>query len=425
MTAKIIKRNENTFLVQIEVPYSISMLDGEELLQKALNEAGSLATGELLVKFDSDGSPIMVGDKKWTSKGKIPQTYQTPYGEARIERHVYQSSSGGRGYCPSDKDARIIITSTPKFAKMLTSKYSADGASRVLKDLEENHGRKISKLLLQNVSEAVGAVAMAKEEDWNYELPKMERPVRTVSIGLDGTCMLMTDQGWREAMVGTIGLYNYKGERQHTIYTAATPEYGKEKFLANLKNEVQAIKEKFPKATYIGLADGARENWEFLGEHSDHQILDFYHATGYLGKAAGVMFKDEFQRESWMEIACHNLKHNKGGAARLLTEVQNFGDENKLKEAEKGQIESMLTYFENNKPRMKYSDHVGNNWPIGSGITEAACKVIVKQRLCNSGMRWKDKGASVVLSLRCLNQTENRWGQFWNKIDRYGFPVAA
>jgi hypothetical protein len=127
MTAKIIKKSDNTFLVQIEVPYSKSMLDGEELLQKALNEAGSLATGELLVKFDSDGSPIIIGDKKWTSKGKIPQTYQTPYGEARVERHVYQNSAGGRGYCPSDRDARIIITSTPKFAKMLTSKYSADG----------------------------------------------------------------------------------------------------------------------------------------------------------------------------------------------------------------------------------------------------------------------------------------------------------
>lgn len=74
---------------------------------------------------------------------------------------------------------------------------------------------------------------------------------------------------------------------------------------------------------------------------------------------------------------------------------------------------------------MNYSQNVSNNLPIGSGVTEAACKVIVKQRLCNSGMKWKAKGASVVLSLRCLTYTENRWEQFWNKIDQYGFPVAA
>jgi len=31
---------------------------------------------------------------------------------------------------------------------------------------------------------------------------------------------------------------------------------------------------------------------------------------------------------------------------------------------------------------------------IGSGVTEAACKTIVKQRLCQSGMKWLELGAS-------------------------------
>ncbi len=44
----------------------------------------------------------------------------------------------------------------------------------------------------------------------------------------------------------------------------------------------------------------------------------------------------------------------------------------------------------------------GEEEPIGSGVTEAACKVIVKQRLCCSGMKWKESGAAAVLSLRCL-----------------------
>jgi hypothetical protein len=44
----------------------------------------------------------------------------------------------------------------------------------------------------------------------------------------------------------------------------------------------------------------------------------------------------------------------------------------------------------------------------------------VKQRLCGSGMRWKNKGAKVVLSLRALVQTTNRWQQFWEKIIQFG-----
>ena len=40
-------------------------------------------------------------------------------------------------------------------------------------------------------------------------------------------------------------------------------------------------------------------------------------------------------------------------------------------------------------------------------------------------MKWKGSGAAAVLSLRCLNYTTGRWDQFWAKIDRWGFPVAA
>ena len=72
-----------------------------------------------------------------------------------------------------------------------------------------------------------------------------------------------------------------------------------------------------------------------------------------------------------------------------------------------------------------FSQRVAAHEPIGSGVTEAACKVIVKQRLCGSGMKWKEAGAAAVLSLRCLSYTRERWGQFWSKIDRWGFPVAA
>ena len=69
---------------------------------------------------------------------------------------------------------------------------------------------------------------------------------------------------------------------------------------------------------------------------------------------------------------------------------------------------------------MDYAMHTEKNLTIGSGVTEAACKMLVKQRLCDSGMRWKDQGAKVILSLRALVQSKWRWQQFWDKIDQYG-----
>jgi hypothetical protein len=90
-------------------------------------------------------------------------------------------------------------------------------------------------------------------------------------------------------------------------------------------------------------------------------------------------------------------------------------------------VEKAITYFgnQNKKGRMDYATWVEENLPIGSGVTEAACQVLVKQRLCGSGMRWKEPGAAAVLSVRCLTHTTERWSQFWSKIDQYGFPVAA
>jgi len=72
---------------------------------------------------------------------------------------------------------------------------------------------------------------------------------------------------------------------------------------------------------------------------------------------------------------------------------------------------------------MDYAAHIENNLPIGSGVTEAACKTLVKQRLCSSGMRWKDKGAKVIVSLRALVQSKGRWQQFWANIDQHGAQI--
>jgi hypothetical protein len=42
--------------------------------------------------------------------------------------------------------------------------------------------------------------------------------------------MLICDQKWREAMTGSLSLYDKHGERLHTIYVGAAPEYGKKTF---------------------------------------------------------------------------------------------------------------------------------------------------------------------------------------------------
>ena len=425
MTATIINETTDSLTLQVVIKFNRSMLEAEKAICDALNEAGTLATANFLKRFDTDGSPIVIGQTKLTSKGTVDKEYQTPYGATSVARHVYQSARGGKTFCPLDREARIVTSATPRFAMQLSHKYAEGSAVRVVEDLQLNHNRAVAKAYVQTVAAAVAAVAMVKEEQWSYQVPELAADVATMGIGIDGTCLLMCQDGWREAMVGTISLYDKAGERLHTTYIGATPEYGKKTFFQRMSAEIAKVSAAFPTAMKVGVADGAQTNWPFLTGQTERQILDFYHAAEYLTDVADAQFaRDPRVRKQWLDDACTSLKHDPQGPQDLMAQMQGFLTGH-LPPGPRRKIKAALTYFQNQQPLMNYALHLEQNLPLGSGVTEAACKTIVKQRLCCSGMKWKEAGAAIVLSLRTLVHSRGRWEQFWSKIDQYGFPVAA
>ena len=162
-------------------------------------------------------------------------------------------------------------------------------------------------------------------------------------------------------MVGTIGFYDRDGERQHTIYLAATPEYGKATFLDRLERESGG--RAAYQASYVGLADGAKGNWEFLGRHTAVQVIDFWHAAEYLSDAADALFaREPGAKRPWLESSCHRLKHEPGAARQLIRDLKRLA-------AEKGvapdhpEVEAAITYFTNQSKagRMDYAPLVESN----------------------------------------------------------------
>jgi len=122
MSATIIKSGKKGITIQVFIPVpegkeNMSMLEREELIQQGINQAGQLATEYSLSQFDTDGTPITVKGKKHTSKGQVSKSYQTPYGEVVLCRHVYQTNAGGCTFCPLDNDARIITGATAQISK--------------------------------------------------------------------------------------------------------------------------------------------------------------------------------------------------------------------------------------------------------------------------------------------------------------------
>jgi hypothetical protein len=158
----VVRRSSEEVTVEVTVRLGGSLLDMEGAIQEANNALGRCATEEALERFDTDGSPIRVGEIKLTARGRDPKEYQTPYGPVPVERYVYQGSRGGRIDCPLEHRARIVRGATPLFASQISLKYAQLNVRAVLADLEQNHGRKVAASYIQNVAERVGTIAAAK-----------------------------------------------------------------------------------------------------------------------------------------------------------------------------------------------------------------------------------------------------------------------
>lgn len=111
-----------------------------------------------------------------------------------------------------------------------------------------------------------------------------------------------------------------------------------------------------------------------------------WHSTDYLADAAETIFngKEEHkQRTEWFRQRCHEPKHIRGAAGRLLTALTKTVNDKYTKNRQ-DILQKAIAYFSNQAIRMDCAPLVKQALPIGSGVTEAACKMIVKQRLCQS-----------------------------------------
>ena len=140
-----------------------------------------------------------------------------------------------------------------------------------------------------------------------------------------------------------------------------------------------------------------------------------------MGKTAPAFGKTRAQQQAWLQETLHELKHERDGAIKLRRKLTD------ALEAEdwSGEVRSALVdaerYVSNNLGRMDYAVNRALELPIGSGVIEAACKHVVKQRVACSGMKWKRKGLQAVLTLRSLYQSTGRWEQFWGKVQVLGW----
>ena len=170
----------------------------------------------------------------------------------------------------------------------------------------------------------------------------------------------------------------------------------------------------------IAVTDGGNGLEEALQRHlADNltTILDWYHAAEHICDFAKVWHaRDEEACTQWQHEA-KGILYEQGGAA-LLAHLQALELPPRTSAEVHEELRKLIGYFENNRHRIDYPTYRKKGWDIGSGPTEAGCKII-GERLKGSGMRWVEEGAATVAALRALYVSGgNLWDGFWSQPHR-------
>jgi hypothetical protein len=403
--------------------------------------------GDELARYDVDNKEVEVGGERYRQVMSSGKNYLTTAGEVRVERHLYRRVGDleERCICPMDYRAGIIGGyATPRAARQM-SWVTAHLPPRTAAELfEEIGGMKPSHTTIDQQPKLVSDHWETNRLTWENALRQAEEipaAATTLTVSLDGVMAPINQedgtkkaaapgkqasgpQGFREIGCGSVSLHDQTGERLQTVRYGRMPEHKKATLRQQLTAECQHLLRQAPHLRVVKLADGARDNWDYLSTLDlglpaaaieQIEIVDFCHAADHLKRGCeAIWFRHPDQCQAEFESLRLALKEEAGGVDKVRDTFKT--QLASLPSKDKKALQTELTYFDNQRHRMDYATYIQQGLPIASGVIEATCKTLVTQRMKCSGMRWSSPGGQAVLTLRALVQS-GRWQQAWRLIE--------
>ena len=418
-------------------------------LQDATLSAAQAGYQVFLESYDTQKPVLQKEDTPYRRKMQSPKHILTVFGPITLHRSLYQADRGGKTYAPLDEMwgmADEYATPEVREACLFTLAHvTAQETAAILKKCACFHP---SATAIQHMAEKAGTFVEAHEEELSCAVRKEEEaPLETQAlvVSMDGVNVLLNEPGprqgrpkerpssskreektsYRNAMVGSLSFYGEVPPEEHTHkrleshYIATMPEKKAPTFKQRLEDEVKHAESLLdPDITKMFLCDGHKGIWTYADSNPlyDDYVkgVDFYHTSEHLSRAAEALFgKSSPEGTAWYESWYDALLESDDAAYALIRSIDYHRKTRKLTKRRKKEIRRERTFFLRNKHRMKYAEFLRQGLPIGSGPVEAACKTIVKTRMCRSGMRWSRKGGQHILHLRAFVKS-NRWESFWN-----------
>ena len=374
----------------------------------------------------------------------------TVFGKIPLVRFSYEPLSEARddkqqSVSPLELCLGIVAgNASPALAERVGRAASSHTQRELLELLEREHRVGWSAKVLRRVTAAVSqGVAEHLHQAQKEQLlawlraadgSKGRRKI-TLAVGRDGIMLPIRDEKtYKEGAVGTVTVYDRRGRRLGTMYLGQMPQAYQTTLSEELTRLVAELLEewdgRWPRLVYV--TDAGYHPTEYFNnvltpmEHPRHpgrslewtRIVDFYHASEYLAKLAQVLFDDPRAAHGWQRWMRRWLKREPNAVFRILHSAAKYHSERKLTGKEEEAYRKAYQYLNNHKAYMNYREYRRRGLPIGSGITEAACKTVFTQRFKESGMSWGIEGGGVILTLRLATMS-----QVWETV--YGNYLAS
>ena len=345
----------------------------------------------------------------------------------KVQRAYYYCGRCKQSFIPYDDVLGLVDEISPGLMPLVclagTLLPFVDAAEDVLKRFA---GVRLSASTVLRCTQAAGERLRAQQKEGRMVHPMQAEPKWTAPgeagqpaayVGLDAFSVPMQGPGAGKAehrMLYTALLYT--PQKEHTRYLV---DFELDALAEQVRSQARALG-LAQVSDLIAVTDGGNGLEEALQRHLAENlttILDWYHAAQHLCDFAKVwQAGDEAVRTQWQQEA-KRLLYEQGGEA-LLAHLHQLALPPGTSAAAQEELRKLIGYFENNRHRTNYPSYRAKGWDIGSGPTEAGCKII-GERLKGSGMRWVEDGAATVAALRALYVSGGKvWDGFWSQPHR-------
>lgn len=347
-------------------------------------------------------------------------TVTTVLGRITVERALYACASCGERQAPLDQQLQILAGGLSLGLQELLALLGAtqDSFAQATEVLARLCLVQVCPNSARAATEDLGALLAAHDQtrvavaEQTQTAPPAASPAPPrVYISMDGVLAHIHDAGWKEVKAGCLyttrtcvprkrpDTVEIRAEQQSYVTALTTAErFGWQLWAEACRRGVNDTTE------VIVIGDGAQWIWNIANEHFPQaiQIVDWYHASQYVWKAATTIFGEGSDlRTAWAHTQLEALWAGRVSAVVAALEVCRAKGEG---------VQDAISYYTTHQARMDYPAYRARGFQIGSGPVESACKQLVSARLKLAGMIWDATGAEAVAVVRAWLRSD-RWNE--------------